>query len=149
MELNGAELTPSIWQYSVHSDNPELIRHLEEIKITPKNKSYGKIFNKLIKCHHNEIANYIMNNFLQDNKNTNDLFFRKYLKYYNFSYLENDKLNKNLFIQLCQYDYVPFVTELMKCNDININEYSKTSDDDYERKTALLFAIDICFQMPK
>ena len=68
-----------MWLYGAHSDNAELILFLEENKIKPRNEKYYKnynyyddeqfvtyesIYEESIKCHHNAIADYIKDNFL-------------------------------------------------------------------------------------
>ena len=34
--MNGVELTPSLWLFVIHGQNPELIHRLEEQHIEPK-----------------------------------------------------------------------------------------------------------------
>ncbi|KAK8844216.1 hypothetical protein M9Y10_024422 [Tritrichomonas musculus] len=62
--LNNVELTPSLWIYGIHSNNAELIHLLERQKIAPPNKLYKECRNEAIKCHHNDIARYIINNYI-------------------------------------------------------------------------------------
>ena len=87
LKMNEVELTPSLWLYAIHSNSPEMIHILEEnnvpitelfeyvshpifARVDKKNASKGKILNALkelmneaIKCHHNDIFNYLQNNF--------------------------------------------------------------------------------------
>ena len=73
--FNKVLLTNSMWLYAIHSNNAELIHLFEENVIKPneykvfgyKNKqyiSYEKIYEESIICHHNSIADYIKDNFL-------------------------------------------------------------------------------------
>ena len=64
LRLNNAELTESLWFYTIHSKNAELIHFLETDKIKPPNNSYEKCLEEAIKCHHNDIAEYIKENYI-------------------------------------------------------------------------------------
>lgn len=109
LKLNNIELTPSLWPYVIHSNNAEMIHLLEENHVAiadlieyrnisivsdvfepfrvPNHKIISKFIYLMIesiKCHHNDIFNYFLNNFdinknieqtdekLQDN-NLNDI----------------------------------------------------------------------------
>ena len=58
-EISGAEMTTSIWLYAVHSNNSEVIYFLEEKNIDIDDRT----FSEAIKCHHNDIAYYIYDNY--------------------------------------------------------------------------------------
>ena len=64
LKLNCVELTSSLWIYSIHSNNPEMIHLLESNLVEPEDKTYIKCLEEAIKCHHNKIANYIIDNLL-------------------------------------------------------------------------------------
>lgn len=114
----GVVLTPSLWEYAVHSNNLEFIHFLEEKDV--KSESYIKMFNEAIKCHHNEIAIYIMNNYLDKEKVNNDeKVSLSSLKSYNFAFLHENQVS---FSNLCKYDCCPFVEQLIKQENINVNE---------------------------
>ena len=84
-------------------------------------KSYIGIFNESIKCHHNDIANYIINKYLQkEDENSYDTFVHS-LKYYNFSFMLNEHINESSFGHLCHYDYYSLVKFLYMNKDVNIN----------------------------
>lgn len=53
-----------IWIYAVHTNNAEIIRFLEENKVSHS-----------IKCHHNSISNYIKDNFYEQNQEDDDNYF--------------------------------------------------------------------------
>ena len=44
--INGIELKPSLWLYTVHGRNLELIHFLEENHIDPPNKDYQKVLDE-------------------------------------------------------------------------------------------------------
>lgn len=66
LKMNNVELKSSLWLYAIHSNNPELIHLLEENEVEAPNQKYEECFLESIKCHHNDIARYIEDNFLQD-----------------------------------------------------------------------------------
>ena len=123
-----AELTPSLWLYAIHSNNAELIHLLEklhiEIKTAEEEKLYKECFIESIKCHHNEIANYFINNYLQREDEYSADTFIQCLKYFNFSFLQNELVNESSFCYLCFFDYYSLVNELLTSRDVDIN--SKT-----------------------
>ena len=67
LRLNKISMTPSIWNYAIHGNNAEIIQILEENQIElPEEKSYKQLLEESIKCHHNEIAYYIQNSYLEN-----------------------------------------------------------------------------------
>lgn len=70
------ELTSSLWLYGIHSDNSEIISLLEEK--CPKPKLFKDCLIEAVKCHHNNMANYLQNNYSSE---ICFIFFR----FYNFS----------------------------------------------------------------
>ena len=116
---NNVELTPSLWIYGIHSDNPELIHLLVENHVEPEIKSYEMCLLESIKCHHNDIANYIQNNFLSTKFKLNNN--EKIFQYYNYMFFPND-LNQNFtFYYLCKYNYYTLVELLLMMKSIDIN----------------------------
>ena len=69
LKLNNVELSSSLWLYGIHSNDADIIHLLEECQVDPPNNSYEKCFIEAIKCHHNDIANYIKNNYLSQRDN--------------------------------------------------------------------------------
>ncbi|KAK8892318.1 hypothetical protein M9Y10_029544 [Tritrichomonas musculus] len=113
------ELTPSLWFYTIHSMNPELIHTLEEYNIQPIYDSYQDCFVEAIKCHHCDIANYISLNLLSNDRDSFYEITIKSLKYYNFSFILIDHIKSSWFY-LCRYDYYyPFVKIILDGIDIN------------------------------
>ncbi|KAK8838319.1 hypothetical protein M9Y10_035742 [Tritrichomonas musculus] len=111
--LNGAKLSPYNWIYAIHGRNHEIIHFLEEKKIEPNIKI--KILKTAIKCHHNEIAVYIIENYLYQKIEP------KFFKFYNFFYIKKEMLNSATFVKLCQYDHYYIVKYLLESGDIDVN----------------------------
>ena len=122
LQLEGVELTPSLWILAIHGHNSEMIHFLEDNHVELEDKSYKQVFHESIKCHHNDIVNYFISNFLQnDEKNSQDTI-KKCIKHYNFAFLKNDSISESSFCNLCKYNYCALVDILLKEKVIDINK---------------------------
>ena len=119
---HGIKAGPSLWEFAVHGRNNDIINLLKEKKIEPKNKII--CYEEAIKCHHNEIARYIKNEFFTKDDDKSKDFFIQYLKYYNVSLIQPNYVDSSSFFHLCQYDYSPLVSILSKDKNIDINQIS-------------------------
>lgn len=119
--LNGVNLTDNLWLYAIHGDNAEIIKILEENAIMPSD--IETCLKESIKCHHNNLANYIINNFM---KQESENIVRYCFHYYNFavSFNTNRNISKNIvtFCNALLYDYYQIVDYLMNQCYININK---------------------------
>ncbi|KAK8841994.1 hypothetical protein M9Y10_026207 [Tritrichomonas musculus] len=137
------ELTPSLWLYAIHSNNAELIHLLEEYHIKPENGSFHECLNESIKCHHNEIAEYIQSYLINEDKNEivneketklkdgyeiklfeNDLnrtAISAAFCSYNFAFFPKSFDDKYILFHLCKYNYIYLVKLLLKSKDLDIN----------------------------
>ena len=135
---NGVVLSGSLWLYAIHGNNSEIINILDENRIEPEkninNKNdellYEKCFIESVKCHHNELANYIKNNYLENemesNKShsfTSKKILINALKYYNFDLIDDDLIDSSIFFYLCNYDYPLFVVDVLKNKNIDEEQY--------------------------
>ena len=121
LHMNSVELTSSIWLYVIHGSNPQMIHFLEENHIEPY-ESFETCFIEAIKCHHNEIAQYLLDNFITKN----DLFLEKLVfdsvKYYNFEFIQTDHLNQDRFNDLCENNNSYLVNLLISNGIVDINK---------------------------
>ena len=122
LRLEGVELTPSLWLLAIHSQNADMIRLLEDNHVKLNDKSIEQVFYESIKCHHNNIANYFINNFLQNDEENSQDTFNQCLKYYNFAFLKNELIDESSFCNLCKYDYCALFDKLVKDIVIDINK---------------------------
>ena len=107
--MNNAEYDESLWLYAIYSNNAELIHVIEGMKII---QSYEKCFVESIKCHHNEIANYIFNNYMNENQPISS-YYQLCFEYHNFSFF-TEKFNENqLFCFFCSSNYLAIVKLLL------------------------------------
>lgn len=122
MYLNNVKVDSSIWLYSVHSNNSELIRHhIEGNGIKPSDDSYEIIFQEGIKCHHNEISNYIENNLLSIKDEDKNLFDERIscliFQCYNYSFFPTNFEQSFTFFNICQYNYKEIVNCLINAKE--------------------------------
>ena len=128
LRLSGVELTPSLWLYAIHGCNGEIIHILEENQIKPKNeKSIGKYLKESIRCHHNDITKYILNNYIKIPEANDKEIENQSIKYYNFNFIKS--FNESLFYNLCKYDYCLFVEALLTESKIDVNQKIKQRCD--------------------
>lgn len=118
---NGAVATPSIWEFGVHSDNPELISLFEENKIIPNDNSYIECYAESIKCHHNQMANYIQSNFLKEGDEKSNKATEAIYESFNFYYFEESFTNPSAIFYLIKYDYLYFIELLSSNINIDVN----------------------------
>ena len=120
LRLEGVGLTPSMWLLAIHGQNAEMIHFLEDDHV--ELESYKQVFYESIKCHHNDIANYFINNFLQNDEENSQDTINKCLKYHNFAFLKNESISESSFCNLCKYDYCALVDKLLKDKVIDVNK---------------------------
>ncbi|KAK8844186.1 hypothetical protein M9Y10_024391 [Tritrichomonas musculus] len=113
LRMNNVELNPLLWYYSIHSKNAELIHFIESNGVKPETKTYDDYLIEAIKCHHNDIAEYIQN-YCQLSKDihTNELFIYTIIQCQNYSYWNHvySSLDANAsFFYLYCFDYFTIV----------------------------------------
>lgn len=126
--FNKVELNESLWIYTIHSKNAELI-HLLEKNFIDNSKILYNCIQEAIKCHHNNIANYIIESFLNEDKKINDSqnnfntnVYAFGLKYFNYNYFPVDLDHKFTFFYFCQFDYLTLVKLYVKYKNVNLQE---------------------------
>ena len=125
LKYNDVKLHPYLWLYAIHSNNAEIIHHLEENEIESFDMSYYDCLNESIKCHHNDIADYIQNFLLkEENKFDEEISLKlfltpmtnipsdedKYLNEYQIKVPPEFIYDKNIVaysFHYCNFDYFP------------------------------------------
>ena len=127
LQMNNVELTKSLWFYAIHGNNPDIIHFLEEFIPSKDNRFYVKCLNESIKCHHNDIANYIKNNLLTSENSASVDSYLAGIKYYNYECFPEKLDGFVIFTELCKYDYTYIVNFLLDNNliDINLDKVTK------------------------
>ena len=127
LQMNEVELTPSLWLYSIHGNSPTIIHLLEENGVKPEDETYAICLKEAIKCHNNNIVEYIQSNLIDENNKVN---FRNNLighgfHYYNYQILHHySDINKFIFplFYACRYDYLQIVELLIKNKKAPLNQ---------------------------
>lgn len=130
---NKSQIPTDIWLYSIHGRNYEIIHLLEEYDTSP---NFFKCFEMAIKCHHNEIAEYLLNRLTNVNNNNKVIeLFLTCINHRNyqiilqlitsFPEIFNDNI-KNIYlfkILFCiiRNEYIDIVKLFIKSNDGCIN----------------------------
>ena len=115
LRLNNVELKPSLWLYAIHSRNAELIDLLESLNIDPPNEEYKTCLCESIKCHHNEIADYIENNLINDdNTRKSEEVLSSILKFHNYDYFPSFFEESDDFYYLCSNNYYKLVNQFIE-----------------------------------
>ena len=128
--MSEVELRASLWLYAIHSKNASLIHILETKEVCPPkfdnkneeelneaNNEYLRCLTESIKCHHNDFADYIQNNFLfQEEKDPkrNETITCNCIKYHNYYYLETETIKEHGFFYLHLYKYNELFNLLLK-----------------------------------
>ncbi|KAK8871780.1 hypothetical protein M9Y10_007521 [Tritrichomonas musculus] len=119
LRLNNAEMKPSLWLYAIHSQNAELVHILEECSIQPPYKTFSNCFNESIKCHHNEFANYFLENYLNENKINYQFIFQ----YYNYRYITAKiKVDNSIFYHACNFNYSELINLYLRTKERTIKD---------------------------
>lgn len=121
-------LVPTLWDYSIHSQNAEMIKYLEDNHVQPRMRNYKHILNESIKCYHNEISNYIIDNLIEEEnlQNNDKVDYWDNLCYFafkndNYAFL-NDNLDfKYVLFYLFEFDHYPLVKLFLQQRNIEIN----------------------------
>ncbi|KAK8871885.1 hypothetical protein M9Y10_007630 [Tritrichomonas musculus] len=108
LRINEVPLCESLWLYAIHSNNAEMIHILERDKVKPPNGSYERCFVEAIKCHHNEIARYIKENYIE--KSMKDEKYKSCtFRYHNFEFIPINFTEDDAFFYLTFYNYQKLV----------------------------------------
>ncbi|KAK8841813.1 hypothetical protein M9Y10_026762 [Tritrichomonas musculus] len=144
LRLNSIELTPDLWIYAIHGQNAEIIHLLEEFGVEPPNKSYDICLIEAIICHHNDIANYFVNKYFdQDVMTKNERIKTEIIISYNYEFFPNDFSDEKTFFDLCRIDNFPLFEYMINHNkSLNIECKKKMEiDDDKHIFTPFLVSI--------
>ena len=120
--FKGVQLTQSLLPLVIHSKNVKIIHFLKDNQVELDDESCKQAFYESIKCHHNDIANYFINNILQNDEENSQDTINQCLKYYNVAFLKNEFINESSFCNLCKYYYCAIVDYLLKNKEIDVNK---------------------------
>lgn len=126
--MNNIEINGRLFEYAIHSKNPELVHFFEENLVIKNNQIYERVYFESIKCHYNDISNYIEQNLLIESSNEQEkkIFEEKKvltsLKYSNYFYIPDDFEQNYGLYYLCKYKYSKIVKLFMKMKKEEIKD---------------------------
>lgn len=124
LRFNGVELDSHLWFPAIYGKNATIIHILEENQIFVTDDIFLLCLQESIKCHHNDIFDYIQNNYSTNEIDDSEYILAFGLKYYNFSIILSEKcdlINISAFANFCAYDYYILVKNFLKEIDDNVN----------------------------
>ena len=124
LRLNNIALEQSLWLYAIHGNDPQIIHDLEKFAEKPTPELYEKCLIESIKCHHNNLANYFINNYFVNDQNIIQKVMPSILEYYNFILIQENCINKTVFYELCKFNYVLFVKYLLEESEFDFEPKS-------------------------
>ena len=131
MFINECGMTSNMWIYAVHAQNDELIKYLEDNHVLPPENNFEIVLDESIKCHHNDVSNYIIYNLIEEKElkyNIENEFYRNYYRFsigfYNYNFFPENLEYKYMFLYLCRFDYYILVNLYLQLQNIDINNKS-------------------------
>lgn len=123
--LNKVRANRSLWFFAIHSDNPEMVHLLEVSEILPEYNSYQKVIEESIKCHHNEITYYFLDNYIIEQekiRNFQNNIYAYCFHYHNYEFMPID-INQCIYIPyyIFQYEYDSMIHFLLQNQGIDLN----------------------------
>lgn len=135
--LNGAEMEPSLWLYAIHGRNMEIIHIIEENEIEPDDSFYDECLREAILCHHNEIADYIINKYKIENLSN---CLAASIECCNYLYFPENLTDNLAFYSLCKYNCTPLISYVISDTNLKVNETVVLNDIlHYKIPLAILF----------
>ena len=129
LSMNGVKLQSSLWKYAIHGNNPSIIHLLEENHVNPPYQRYRTCLKESIKCHHNGIARYIIDNLMSNEEllydignDFNDNLYSYSFEYMNYHFFPENHESEFIFHYLCQFGYSELVQLYLQEGNIDINQ---------------------------
>lgn len=118
LKSNGVEIDSLLWRYAIHGNNPEIIHIIEDKNMFLMHDDIIRYIKHSIKSHHNDLANYFINN----NETNEEFIYKLGYQYYNFEFIKYENFNHIDFYYCCKYDYYHLASDIFNSIDININD---------------------------
>ncbi|KAK8840104.1 hypothetical protein M9Y10_031041 [Tritrichomonas musculus] len=113
------EVEPSLMVYAVHSRSAAMLHFVEENCTETTISLFNECVSEGIKCHHNEIACYFINNYLFEN---DEAVVCSALKHHNYEFFPDDFSKNNGFFYLCSNNYSEIVDLYIKMKEEEIKK---------------------------
>lgn len=129
LRMNDVDISDNVWLCTIHSNNAELFHLLEEDSPKYINSDLNKYLKESIKCHHNNIADYIVSNYTDEHTIKNDVlnqFDENVLlygfRYCNYEFLPVELNHKFSFFYSCKYNHLSLLKLFIKKGKFDVNE---------------------------
>ena len=124
-------MNKSLWLYSIHGRNGELIHLLEEnhVNASEYDNDFKKCLRESIKCFHSELTNYFRNHYIQEKDEKKFDSFSNIFDFYNFDQIEKTMIDQYSFYFLCKNDYFVLVDFLLNSGKIDANSLIDCQDN--------------------
>ena len=144
------KIKESLWMYSIYGNNPYIIHFLEENHIiSDESDFYQKVYIKAVKCHHNDIMNYIKNLYYEEQKNKDNLNdIISVIKYYNFEAFPSNILDYISTEFLIASQNLPLFQLWLEKQKIDLNE-KINGNISFLQYAALVNNIELCLLLLK
>lgn len=132
--VQNAEVNEDLWLYAIHGRNLEIIKEIERRGVDLPYQSHADLAIELIKCHHNELADFIINKRLnkeevddEERDRNHLLLLKSCLDSYNYEMFLKffdsniESIKTNFFLNTCYNDYFYIIELLLNLDDIDIN----------------------------
>lgn len=126
LKINRVKINSKLFICAIHGNNPEIIHILEENNVESSDDMNQIYFNEIyftesMKCHHNNMANYILEQYL--NNKPSNYVINQSIKYYNFAFIStlDHSKSKDSFFYFCKYGYNLMVKYLILNKEIDVN----------------------------
>lgn len=114
--------TENVALFAINGGNFDVIHMLESKQIDTKSFN---CLGEAIKCRHEDIFNYIVENTNEDKKVMDENIVKSCLEYHNFTFLPD--VQDNFFFYLCFYNYDGLVNIFLKQKEKEINDKIKST----------------------
>lgn len=127
--LNGVQMNPISWFYTIHGNNAEMVHILEDHHVsTIFHGSYSKCLEASIQFHNKAVADYVYDNlikdkhlFIEEHSSYDENILNYCFHYYNFVCLPDRYCIPFTFYYLCQYNYYNLVVMFLEKNTVDLN----------------------------
>ncbi|KAK8838964.1 hypothetical protein M9Y10_032424 [Tritrichomonas musculus] len=127
--LSDVKITTDLFLCAIHGGNYEIIHLIENCKIKVNHNDYIRYYDEAIKCHQNEIAFYIEENYLKENIEISSIEIS--IAFHNIQMLIHILKNHSncitkkkdfniFFYNLCGFGYTEIVDSILKSIDYDI-----------------------------
>ena len=124
---NNVQISSELWIYSIHSKNLDIFNFLKENNVYLDFTMHEKLLEESIKCHHNEITNYLLTNYIDKEEfSMSNIVEQKFIDasfhYYNYAFFPEELIDNSILQSLIKYNHFHLFKLLYEADKINIKK---------------------------